>query len=89
MFAAGKGGQSTTSLDIVCIGAGTGSLEALQLFFAAMPEHANMTFVICRQKHAEITDHLGVLLGHETSMPIHQAKHGVKLEGQCDLRDAG
>ncbi len=80
LFATGNRGQSTTSLDIVCIGAGAGSLEALQLFFAAMPRQATMTIVICRQKHVEITDQLGTLLHHETSMPIHQAKHGAMLE---------
>jgi len=73
----------TPHLRVVVIGAGIGGLEALQLFFAAMPAHRNLAFVICRQTHSEITDHLGALLRHETTMPVHHADDGIKLEGSA------
>ncbi len=68
---------------VVVIGAGIGGLEALQLFFAAMPAHRNLAFIICRQTHSEITDHLGALLRHETTMPVHHVEDGIKLEGNA------
>ena len=65
---------------VVVIGAGIGGLEALQLFFAAMPAHRNLAFVICRQVHSEITDNLGALLRYETTMPVHHAIDGIRVE---------
>lgn len=75
--------QDTPPLRVVGIGAGAGSLEAIQLFFAAMPARRNLAFVICRHAYSEITDHLGTLLQHETTMPVHKVEHGTKLEGNA------
>ncbi|MGH1478424.1 MAG: CheR family methyltransferase [Geminicoccales bacterium] len=74
---------SQRPLRVVAIGAGTGSLEAIQLFFAAMPARRNLAFIICRQTYSEITDHVSALLRHETTMPVHQVEDGVRLEGNA------
>jgi two-component system CheB/CheR fusion protein len=65
---------------IVGIGASAGGLEALQLFFDAMPSDKAIAFVVVTHQQAGRTSLLPELLGKHTKMEVCEAIDGMLVE---------
>ena len=65
---------------VVAIGASAGGLEALKLFFEAMPSDSGMAFVVIQ--HLDPTKHslMAEILTRSTRMTVSQANHDEKIE---------
>ena len=67
-------------LRIIGIGAGAGGLEAVQLFFGAMPASSGLAFVICRFVEPGLANLLADLVSAQTKMPVIHAEDGVIVQ---------
>ena len=65
---------------IVGVGASAGGLEALELFFDALPSDTGAAFVVIQHLSPEFKSHMEELLGRHTKMPIHRVVNGMKVE---------
>jgi len=72
--------KANEPLRIVGIGAGAGGLEAVQLFFGAMPVSSGLAFVICRFVEPGLADPLAEFLRAQTTMPVIHADDGAIVE---------
>jgi two-component system CheB/CheR fusion protein len=61
---------------MVGIGASAGGLEALELFFRAVPPDTGMAFVVLQHLSPDFESRMDELLGRQTSLPIMQARDG-------------
>jgi len=66
---------------IVAIGASAGGLEALQVFFSAMPANTGAVFVVVVQLDPERRSELPRLLAARTRMRVVQVREREKIEG--------
>jgi len=66
---------------IVGIGASAGGLEAFKAFFAHMPvDSGQLAFVLVQHLAPDHTSLLAELVGRNTSMPVIEAAHGMRVE---------
>jgi len=68
---------------IVGIGASAGGLEALEQFFANLPEVDNMAFVVIQHLSPDYKSYMPELLSRHTKMKIYQIQNGMKLAPGC------
>lgn len=76
--------QGATTADastpvIVAIGASAGGIQALQSFFAAIPDHTGAAFVVIMHLEPRHRSELAAILAARTRMPV------VQVEGQEKL----
>jgi two-component system CheB/CheR fusion protein len=64
---------------VVGIGASAGGLQAYTEFFEALPATTGMTFVVVQHLAADHESFLPTLLGRAASMPVTEAKDGLRL----------
>ena len=83
------GGEDSKSLEkdkvpcdryIVGIGASAGGLEALERFFAAVPENPGMSYVVVQHLSPDYESHMEDLLARRTDMPIRRVSDGMVVE---------
>ncbi|NGZ05695.1 MAG: PAS domain S-box protein [Magnetococcales bacterium] len=65
---------------MVGIGASAGGLEAFGNFFANMPIHSGMAFVVVQHLDAEHKSLLAKLLAQHTAMPVTQIQNGMEIQ---------
>mgnify|MGYP006298585771 CR=1 FL=1 len=65
---------------IIGIGTSAGGLETLRKFFDRIPPGLGHAFVIIQHLSPDYKSLMSELLAHNTSMPIHEAKQGMKVE---------
>jgi two-component system, chemotaxis family, CheB/CheR fusion protein len=75
-------GAADVGLRYVAIGASAGGLDALKRFFAAMPAHPGLAFVIVVHLAPHHASLLAEILANSTSMPVAQAREGDRVEAQ-------
>lgn len=68
------------SFYIVGIGASAGGLEALEVFFANMPEDSGMAFVVVQHLSPEFKSVMDELLARHTRIPIHRVTDAMDVE---------
>ena len=71
-----------TSFPVVGIGASAGGVEALELFFAAMPAENGMAFVVVMHLDPTHESWLTDIIGRRTSMPVGAARDDEAIEPQ-------
>ena len=73
---------NTPSSDFYVVGIGTsaGGLEALEKFFTNMPPDDQMAFVVVQHLSPNYESHMVELLSKYTSLKVHEARDGVKVE---------
>ena len=64
---------------IVAIGASAGGVQALQSFFAAMPDHTGAAFVVIVHLDPKLRSELASILAARTQMPVVQVETQQKL----------
>jgi two-component system CheB/CheR fusion protein len=64
----------------VGIGASAGGIKPLKEFFAALPDHSGMAFVVILHLSPEHESQLPAVLQPSTRMPVIQVKETVKVE---------
>jgi two-component system CheB/CheR fusion protein len=65
---------------VVGLGASAGGIEAFREFFGAMPGRNGLVFLVVLHLAPERVSMLVEILGHWTSMPVHQAADGITPE---------
>jgi two-component system CheB/CheR fusion protein len=65
---------------IIGIGTSAGGLETLRKFFDNIPPGLGHAFVIIQHLSPDYKSLMSELLAHNTSMPIHEVKDGMKVE---------
>jgi chemotaxis response regulator CheB len=65
---------------IVGVGASAGGIEAFERLLRYVPETARLAFVFVQHRGLEQTSELVATLEAATNMPIHYAKHGMRVE---------
>jgi len=70
-------------LPIIGIGASAGGLEALELFFANVPQDSGMAFVIVQHLDPNYKGMLAELLQRATTMQVFQVKDLMRVEANC------
>lgn len=73
-------GSPDAELLIVGIGASAGGLEAYKQFFANMPAHTDIAFVLVQHLAPNHHSMLAELLGRATPMPVAEAADGDKVQ---------
>jgi two-component system CheB/CheR fusion protein len=68
---------------IVGLGASAGGLEALEEFLAHTPAATGMAYVVVQHLDPTQKDMLPELLRRITPMPVHQARHGMRIRMNC------
>ncbi len=64
---------------VVGLGASAGGLEALEIFFEAMPSDSGMAFVVIQHLSPDHKSMMPELLSRKTRMPVSQSKDGEKV----------
>ena len=75
-----KAAEGDTSIPIVGIGASAGGIEALSVFFDAMPADSGCAFVVVLHLDPDRESELAHILGARTAMPVRQVKDGMPIE---------
>ncbi len=65
---------------IVGMGASAGGLEALQQFFAGMPDNSNLAFVVIQHLSPDYRSLMAEILGKHTGMKVVQAENGMPVQ---------
>lgn len=73
-------GKSRERAEVVVVGASAGGLEALEAFFAEMPDQTGLAFIIVQHLSPDFKSIMDDLLARRTRIPIHQAGQGMPLE---------
>ena len=68
---------------IAGLGASAGGLEPLQQFLAAVPVPSGLAYVVVQHMDPTHTTLLGELLQRSTSMPVHEATEGLRVEADA------
>jgi two-component system, chemotaxis family, CheB/CheR fusion protein len=66
---------------VVALGASAGGLDPLRAFFAAMPSHDRIAFVVITHLAPDRPSHMAELLARVSPMPVEEARDGSMLEG--------
>ncbi|QPC88836.1 PAS domain-containing protein (plasmid) [Mesorhizobium sp. NBSH29] len=69
----------TAAIPVIGIGASAGGIEALGLFFDAMPTDCGCAFVVVLHLDPKRESELARVLGARTAMPVVQVKDGMRL----------
>ncbi|WP_295639812.1 chemotaxis protein CheB, partial [uncultured Mailhella sp.] len=72
--------EKKRSLLIVGMGASAGGLEALQQFFAGMPDNSNLAFVVIQHLSPDYRSLMAEILGKHTGMKVVQAENGMPVQ---------
>ena len=72
--------QAQPAFAVVGIGASAGGLEAVTQLLQALPADTGMAFVLVQHLDPKHESKLDSILGKSTSMPVHEATHGMKVE---------
>lgn len=72
--------ENSGPLLIVGMGASAGGLEALQQFFARMPDNSNLAFVVIQHLSPDYKSLMVEILGKYTDMKVVQAEHGMPVQ---------
>ena len=75
--------EAPTALRIVAVGASAGGLEPLQQFLRRMPATTGMAFIVVQHLDPTRKALLAELLRRMTSMPVHEAQQGMRIEPNC------
>src|SRR5271157_3862225 len=67
-------------LPVIGMGASAGGLEALQRFFANVPPHPGMAFVIVQHLDPDHESMMSQLIGRSTEMRVRQAEDAMRIE---------
>src|SRR5208283_1430096 len=67
-------------LPVIGMGASAGGLEALQRFFANVPPHPGMAFVIVQHLDPDHESMMSQLIARSTAMTVRQAEDGMRIE---------
>lgn len=73
-------GDKRLSFPVVAIGASAGGLEALKLFFEAMPPDSGIAFVVIQHLDPDKHSLMAEILSRSTRMTVSQADHDEKIE---------
>ncbi len=65
---------------IVAVGASAGGLEALEVFFGAIPERSGLAFVVVQHLSPDFKSVMDDLLARRTKLPIEQAAEGAEIQ---------
>jgi two-component system CheB/CheR fusion protein len=65
---------------IVGIGASAGGLEAISQLLGALPNDTGMAFVVVQHLDPRQPSRLPELLSRTTTMPVHEAAHGLRIQ---------
>ena len=68
---------------LVAIGASAGGVQALQSFFASIPENTGAAFVVVVHLDPDRRSELPRILGARTRMPVLQVEQSEKLRPDC------
>jgi two-component system, chemotaxis family, CheB/CheR fusion protein len=68
---------------VVCLGGSAGALEAYKDILRPMSADAGMAFVIAAHRGSELAELLPQLLARATTLPVIEAKEGMRLEPNC------
>jgi two-component system, chemotaxis family, CheB/CheR fusion protein len=74
------GTEPTNAFAVVGIGASAGGLEAVSLLLEALPTDTGMAFVLVQHLDPRHESRLDSILAKSTSMPVHEATHGTRVE---------
>src|SRR5258707_4717291 len=67
-------------LPVAAVGASAGGVRALQEFFAALPEHVGVAFVVVVHLDPDSASELPAILATRTRMPVVQVSSSAALE---------
>ncbi len=73
-------GERPSRFAVVALGSSAGGLQSLEEFFANMPDHSGLSFVVVSHQSPSHTTMLPELLQKSAAMPVHLAKNGAKLK---------
>lgn len=65
---------------VVGIGASAGGLEALESFFASLPQVSGMAFVVVQHLSPDFKSLMDEILRRRTALPIHLVEDGMRVE---------
>lgn len=68
------------AFSVVGIGASAGGLEALEVFFANMPQDSGMAFIVVQHLSPDFKSVMDELLARQTSIPIYRVTDGIEVE---------
>jgi diguanylate cyclase (GGDEF)-like protein len=72
--------MTTSPFPIVGVGASAGGLAALEKFFQAVPSDTGLAFVVVQHLSPDFKSLMEDLLARHTTMAIHRAEEGLRLE---------
>ena len=70
---------------IVGMGASAGGLEALQQFFACMPDNSGLAFVVIQHLSPDYKSLMAEILGKYTTMMVLQAENDMPVEPNTSI----
>ncbi len=70
-------------LYVVGLGSSAGGLEALQTFIRNLGPDENTAYVVVQHLSTQRRSQLAHILGRETTLPVHEIRHGEKIKGGC------
>ena len=72
--------EQADALTVVGLGASAGGIQALQEFFAGVPEDSGLVFVVVVHLSPKHESHLAEVLSHSTTMSVEQVKDQIRVE---------
>lgn len=76
----GNNSERNDGLKVVGVGASAGGLEALEAFFAAMPEDTGLAFVVIQHLSPDFKSVMDELLARHTRLRIYRVEDGMAVE---------
>lgn len=70
---------------VIAIGSSSGGLPILIDIFKQLPEHNNAAFIIIQHLHKDFKSTTEEFLAPHTSMSVHNAVEGVRVEAKLSL----
>ena len=71
--------RAKLAFPVVGIGASAGGIEALRLFFEAVPADTGMAFVVVQHLPPDRESLMAEILSRHSSMPVHQIQDGMQI----------
>jgi two-component system CheB/CheR fusion protein len=75
--------SKTGDFFVVGLGASAGGLEALEKFFAEVPENCGMAFVVIQHLDPKHVGMMAEILQRKTTMTVTEASHNLKIRPNC------
>lgn len=76
-------GTPTAWTRVLGLGASAGGLEALEQFLANTPAHSGLAYIVVQHIDPTQKGMLPELLQRITPMPVHEARHGMRIKPDC------